>query len=382
MSDPTRPGPAASEPGILLFITRKYPPAIGGMEQLSYHVTTGVARQRPARIIKWGGSQKWLPLFVPAALVRAFIVLATTRVAMIHIGDLVLAPLGWILRLVSRKPVAITAHGLDVLYPNGLYQRMIPACARRLDAVICISEHTRQACLARGVERARTTVIPVGVDPDTIRFQLPEDEKESWLCHWGQADRTKRRLLTAGRLVPRKGVHFFVAQVLPRLRARRGDWVCLVIGDGPEREAIARAVHEQGLEDAVRLLGRVPDAELRAAYALADVFIMPNIPLEGDSEGFGIVTVEARMAGTPVVAADLEGIADSFADADDGVLVPAGDAQAFTDALDRMLDADLTSEARLARRERMTGRYSWEHLIDKYLAVFEAIQEGKLVGAP
>jgi len=92
------------------------------------------------------------------------------------------------------------------------------------------------------------------------------------------------------------------------------------------------------------------------------------------------VTVEARMAGLPVVAADLEGIADSFDGEDDGALVPAGDAEAFADALDRLLDTALTPEARQARRERIASRYSWEYLIGKYLAVFQAVQDGRPVG--
>jgi phosphatidyl-myo-inositol dimannoside synthase len=381
MSAPAQTGAASAGAGIVLFISRKYPPSVGGMEQLAYHVTTGVARQRPARIIKWGGSQKWLPLFVPLALVRALIVLATAPVTLIHMGDMVLAPLGWFLRLVSRRPVTIVAHGLDVIYPNAFYQRVIPACVRHLDAVICISQHTRQACLARGIDRERTVVIPVGVDPGAFPLSLAGDEPISWLRRWGQANRSKRILLTVGRLVPRKGVQFFVSQVLPALRARRDDWVYLVIGDGPEREAITATVRERGLEEAVHLLGRAPDDERRAAYALADVFVMPNISVPGDVEGFGIVTVEARMAGLPVVAADLEGIADSFDGEDDGALIPAGDASAFADALDRLLDTGLTLEARQARRERIASRYSWDYLVGKYLAVFQAVQDGRPVGA-
>ena len=98
MTEHARSGAASRGSGILLFISRKYPPSVGGMEQLSYYVTTGVARKRPARIIKWDRSQMWLLLFIPIALVQALIVLVTTPVAMIHIGDLVLAPLGWFLR--------------------------------------------------------------------------------------------------------------------------------------------------------------------------------------------------------------------------------------------------------------------------------------------
>jgi phosphatidyl-myo-inositol dimannoside synthase len=372
-------GTGRHKPGVLLFITRKYPPSIGGMEKLSYHVTTGVAARRPARIIKWGGPQKWLPLFVPVAMARALWIIGTSRVELIHIGDLVLAPLGLFLRLISGRPVVITAHGLDVLYANRLYQRVIPACYLRLDAMVCISEHTRQICLNRGVRVEQTVVVPVGIDPAIFRPALTEDARAFWAHRWRLTVRPKHILLTVGRLVPRKGVHFFVSQVLPRLGERRNDWVYVIVGDGPERAAIEATVQAQGATDSVRILGKVSDDELGAAYAMADIFVMPNVPVPGDSEGFGLVSLEARMAGLPVVASRLEGITDSFATDQDGVLVAPLDVSGFVDAIDCLLDGDLTPESRRRRTTQVETRYSWDCVIDRYLAVFEAVQAGRPV---
>jgi glycosyltransferase involved in cell wall biosynthesis len=127
-------------------------------------MTTTVARHVPVQIVKWSKAQRWLPLFIPYALVRALLVLLTKPVELIHISDPVLAPLGLFLRFVGRRPVVVNAHGLDVVYPNRLYQAVIRACIRQLDFVICISEYTRQQCLARGVKAERTRVIPLGVN--------------------------------------------------------------------------------------------------------------------------------------------------------------------------------------------------------------------------
>ena len=157
---------------MLLFITRKYPPSVGGMQRLSYHVTTGVAAREPAVIIAWGGSQKWLPLFMPYAAVKALWLCLTQTVELIHLGDMVLTPIGLFLQAFTRLPVIATAHGLDVIYPNRLYQALILPCARRMDFVICISEHTRSQCLSRGIARARTAVIPVGIDTHAFRKPL------------------------------------------------------------------------------------------------------------------------------------------------------------------------------------------------------------------
>ena len=360
---------------MIVFITRKYPPSVGGMEQLSFYLTTGVANREPARIIKWGGSQKWLPFFVIWAVVRALWLLATQPVDLIHISDLVLAPVGWFLRLVGRRPVVANAHGLDVIYPNRLYQTTVLSCARRLDRVICNSEHTRRECVKRGIPEARTRVIPPGFAPEAFGTTLSEPERNRWRARWTIADDPTHFLLTVGRLVPRKGVYFFVSEVLPRLAKNRGDWVYLVIGDGPERQRIAEATgRDESVARRVHLLGQVPDNELRAAYAAADLFVMPNVAVSGDSEGFGIVTLEARAAGLPVIASDVDGIADAFSPAEDGLLVPPGDAIAFVEAIERQMNLPLTPAARLDRSRLLAARYGWPQIITEYLDVFRSVR--------
>lgn len=359
---------------MVLFITRKYPPSVGGMQQLSFHLTQTISRRAPAQIIKWGRSQKWLPLFIPYALVRSLFILATKPVTLIHLSDLVLAPLGLFLRLIGRRPVVANAHGLDVIYPNRIYQAVVPACARRLDFIICNSESTRQHCLARGIDTNRTGVIPPGVEPEIFKDVLPEVERSYWINRWGLKSRPGHILLTVGRLVPRKGVPFFVSQIVPELVKRQDDFVYLIVGDGSERDAIEATVREQALEHVVRVLGEVSAEELMAAYAMADLFVMPNVPVQDDSEGFGIVAVEARAAGLRVVASALEGIVDSFFSADDGILVPPGDAEAWLEAIDQMLRTEVTQEECWLRRHRTVSRYGWEAIAKQYLEVFDNVQ--------
>jgi glycosyltransferase involved in cell wall biosynthesis len=299
--------------------------------------------------------------------------LATKPVELIHLSDLMLAPVGLFLRLVGGRPVVTNAHGLDVIYPNRIYQAIVPACARRLDYIICNSESTRQQCLAQGIASSRTRVIPVGVESETFKVALPEVEQSFWLGRWRCKSRPRHILLTVGRLVPRKGVPFFLSQVVPELVKRRDDWVYLVIGSGPERGSIEAIVREKDLGQVVRVLGEVPAEELIAAYAMADLFVMPNVPVQDDSEGFGIVTIEARAAGLRVVASALEGIVDSFFSADDGILVHPGDAEAFVEAIDQVLGTELTLKERQSRRHRVASRYGWATIATQYLEAFSAV---------
>ena len=102
--------------------------------------------------------------------------------------------------------------------------------------------------------------------------------------------RGKKVLLTVGRLVKRKGVAWFVENVAPRLGE---GYVYVVVGAGPERDAIANAVRRNHLTGRVVLAGPQPDSIRNLLFHSAHAFIMPNILVVGDIEGFGIAALEA-----------------------------------------------------------------------------------------
>lgn len=359
---------------MLLFITRKYPPSVGGMERLSHRLTAEISKREEVRIISWGRSQRWLPFFLLSAFLRAIWTLRRETITLIHIGDPLLAPLGVLLRLLGKVPVVSNAHGLDVIYPHPLYQLVIPWWLRQLDCVVCISDYTRGECLRRGISEDRCVVIPPGIDVDEYTLTLPPETRRRLALDWELGLDGQHVLLTVGRLVRRKGVAPFVRQALPLLCERREDWIYLVVGEGPERAAIEAAVEAHGLTDKVRLLGRICQAELKVVYALADLFLMPNVPVAGDAEGFGLVSLEARAAGLPVVAANLEGIAGSIENEEDGVLVSPEDYTAYVQAIDRLLGREPSAAEQQRRRERVAARFGWSHIAVRYLHLFRRVQ--------
>jgi phosphatidylinositol alpha-1,6-mannosyltransferase len=359
----------------ILFITRKYPPSVGGMQRLSYELITRIAKERRTFIISWGRDRRWLPLFIVWAFVQAMYVLLRDDIALIHLSDPLLAPLGLALRVIRQVPVVANAHGLDITYSNCLYQALIPIFLRRLTCVICISLYTRSECIRRGVSVTRCKVIPPGIDVDEYTTRLPGVERETWLSSWRVHSPCRKVLLTTGRLVRRKGVDHFIREALPLLMAQRQDWVYLIVGEGPERRKIEATILAHGLSQHVKLLGRVEEQVLRSVYALADVFVMPNIPVPGDPEGFGIVALEARASGVPVVASDLEGIREAVGGPEDGTLVKPGDWSAFVAAINWWLDREETAMDRERRRERVRAEFDWNRIISLYLTLFQEIEE-------
>ena len=360
---------------MILFITRKHPPSVGGMQKLSYQLIQAIRQRTKTQVVAWGGSQVFLPVFLPYAFLRAILILATRRdVALIHLGDPVLAPLGVVLKRWFRRPVVATVHGLDVTFPHLLYQMLIIPCLYRLDHLICISTAARAVCWQRGIPLEQCTVIPLGIDAAAFHTPSPEEARRRLEARVGYPLGDRALLLTVGRLVERKGVVWFVASVLPRLVAVRPDILYLVVGEGPQRATIETAVQKKGLAGHVALLGQVDEATLRAAYAAAQVFVMPNLPVPGDMEGFGLVALEACAAGCCVVAADLEGIPAAIVPGQNGFLVPPGDVDAYVNTILPLLSDE---QRRLALGQQaqhfVREHYSWQHVAEQYLAVFQAV---------
>lgn len=272
-------------------------------------------------------------LWLPVAIVRLTWLLVTRRVEFVLTGD---APMHAVVRPLTRlfrRPTATMILGLDVTFESPLYRRLVVAPLRWAEHVIAISAATRDAAIAAGVAPERISVIRLGVDAPNVdrerRLSARRRVTEELSVPEGS-----RLLLTLGRLVRRKGVRWFTEKVLPELPA---NVHYVVAGDGPERQAVSQAARSAGVLDRVHILGSVDDARREALMAGCDVFVQPNISVPGDMEGFGLVTVEAAMRGTPVLAADLEGIKDAVIPDVTGVLLPSEDAQAWREKLCALL---------------------------------------------
>ncbi len=181
-------------------------------------------------------------------------------------------------------------------------------------------------------------------------------------------------LLTVGRLVKRKGAAWFVANVLPKLPE---DVTYVVAGEGPDQANLDSAIASAGQGSRVLHLGVLEDDTRDALYRRADAFVMPNIVVPNDVEGFGLVSLEAAVRDTPVIAADLQGIPEAVHDGANGFLVPPGDADAWVAKIEEMLA--LTPAQRHALGQRFHAytaeHLSWQHAARSYWQCFEETAE-------
>jgi phosphatidylinositol alpha-1,6-mannosyltransferase len=359
----------------LLYVTRKYPPAVGGMERMNIHLVEALRPRTDLHLIAWGRGPWGLPFFALTAAARIAVRLArrSARPDVLCLGDAALSPLGVGLGRVGRVPVVAIAHGLDVTFARYGYPALILPALRRCDRVICVSRYTATACRERGVPAERLRVIPNGIPPP-MATPSREAAREALRRRGWPIVGEDPLLVTVGRLVPRKGVEEFIRSGLPILRARFPRLQYGVIGRGPDESAVRRAVADTGAAENVFLPGGVDDETVRLAYAAADLFLMPNRPVPDNPEGFGIVAMEASSYGLPVVATAVEGLADAVRDGINGRSLPPGQPESFAQAAGDLL-ANPSARAELGRQAREYAlRHTWDKMVPCYMAVFEELQ--------
>ncbi len=187
------------------------------------------------------------------------------------------------------------------------------------------------------------TVIHNGVD--TAQFQRREREP-------GLADLPAgaRVIVSVGRLVGWKGLQVIVEA----LAGLPGDVHYLIIGEGPEQDALRQLAGRLGVGERVRFAGRVAHAELPRWLSLGDVFVQPSI----GEEAFGISVVEAMACGLPVLAADNGGMREIVLHRSTGQLLPSGDVAAWRTALADLLAAGGAAMG-AAARQRAVDHFTW-----------------------
>jgi glycosyltransferase involved in cell wall biosynthesis len=233
--------------------------------------------------------------------------------------------------------------------------------ARTAEEVTAISRSTADGVHAL-VDRP-VTIIPYGA-------AIEDDGGPPSRGAFSGPDARPVRLLFVGRLVERKGV-----EVLVRALAEGGFGRPVeldVVGAGEWEPQIRAAIEETETGDRVRLLGRVSDEDLRRAYEECDIFVLPAVrDAKGDTEGLGVVLLEAMRFERPVVASAIGGITDIVEDGETGLAVPAGDPRALAAALRRLID-DPGAARDLGHRGRRhaAAAFGWDAVVERTTEVY------------
>lgn len=334
-----------------------------------------VDREHPNSIHRVSLSRHWW--LKPESLVMYLKLLFTGltvalrhRTSAVHAGRVLPEGLvGWLIARLSGRPVIIYAHGEEITsWRHPCKFRVMGFVYRHADRIVANSDFTRSELLKLGVRPGRITLISPGVDIERFKPNLPAAHLRTSIgMQTGQM-----LILSVGRLSRRKGFDRII-QALPSLIGNGIDAHYALIGIGKDHEHLAHLAGDLGVADRVHLLGHVSPEDLPLWYNACDVFAMPNRAIDGDTEGFGMVFLEAAACGKPSLAGDAGGTGAAVEDGVTGYRISGEDPVQVAGALNRLLgDEALRGRLGQAGHQRATHEFSWQAVAAKTRALLQA----------
>ncbi len=255
-------------------------------------------------------------------------------------------------------------QGTDDTSPAGRL-RVERAVARDVRRIVATCTDEVGELVRMGARRSSVAVIPCGVDiahfrPDGPRASLPTDGAG------------RHRLLVVGRLVQRKGVDDAIralAQVRDAELVIAGGPTAARLDDDPEVARLRAVAARHGVLDRVVFLGQVSRADMPAVLRACDVLV--TVPWY---EPFGITALEAMACGLPVVASAVGGLQDTVIDGATGMLVPPRRPDELARTLRRLLADPMRRQGYgYAGLDRATARYSWARVAADTELVYQGV---------
>lgn len=367
----------------IIFISHTYPPTVGGVESHNFELSKWLGQLAEVTTIANPRGRWFLPFFAPFALVKMLWLLPEKDAVIFGSG--ILAINGWILKLFSKKPMLCVIHGLDINYNSASlgvwYEKVLVFIYQtfwtkiflpRFDKFIAVGNETILVAIKAGIKKEKIIFIPNGVDTEKNLTEASRSDLEKIL---GISVDNKKILLTSGRLAKRKGVAWFIRNVMPKLST---EYIYVIAGDGKDKKNVVGAIAEQKLSERVLMLGYVTDEIRNQLWATCDLFIQPNIKIAGDMEGFGISVIEAGACRLPVLASNLEGLKDAIKDGKNGFLVEPENAGAYLLKITELFTNGSPREIFGQQvRDFVVENYQWQNIAKQYLTEIEKTVERK-----
>jgi glycogen synthase len=240
--------------------------------------------------------------------------------------------------------------------------------ANRADRVITCSHYMRgHVADVYGIDEARITVIPNGIDPDDLQ---PVDDLTTLRARFAGPE--EQLVLLVGRLVYEKGFHLAL-EALPRLPGVR----YLVAGSGTAEAELKAQARKLGIAERGTFLGWIGDDVLHSLYRIADLCVVPSI-----YEPFGLVALEAMASGCPCIVADVGGLREVVPNPDVGLRFTARDPRSLARAMRRVLTDRSLREGLVAEAFEHVMRFDWTDIARQTASVYGAAIPSGTSAAP
>lgn len=308
-----------------------------------------------------------LPFFLAAQFLQIWRTVRRHKINFIHCHWII--PQGFFVALIQTLnliPFILTAHGGDVyaFKNNSLIRRFSKFALKRSRLCTVNSEATGKAVKEIDA-RARIRLIPMGVDTEQFH---PGKHNASLKEKLNIPDLF---LLAVGRFAEKKGFKYLL-EAMPEILSQKPQAKLVLVGFGPEEGELKQLIRQLNLADSVLLPGSKSGDELAEYFATADIFIGPSVVADsGDTEGQGVVFLEAMACETAVIASDVGGIKGIVRDRITGLLVPEKNSTAIAEkTLLLANDPALRKELAQNGRTLVETQYSWETTAERFLDTY------------
>lgn len=382
----------------ILFVSHKFPPFTGGMEKQSFELINGIKSRTVVYSIVYEGNESRFKFFIMLNKRIMKILRDNPGISIIHFNDGLIAAFSLMHTKYKHLKRTLTFHGLDVVFPALIYQRFIFPLFNKFDLIIAVSKATADACEVRGIVKEKIVIVNNGIDVGLVNKMERKEVDRLLFQKYSSETQGKRILVAMGRPVKRKGFSWFIKNVMPLLHP---DFILLLIGPistkkkrhqtfnilpksfrrklelflgFPSDEHLVEKLIKEESCTRIKRLGKLPLEDIQAIMGVADAFVMPNIEVEGDMEGFGLVCLEASMCGTKVFASASGGITDAIVHGKNGILLAPADADCWVKSLNKIIEKPNFIQLNSAEIISYTrDNYSWKKMCDEYLLHFSKL---------
>ncbi|GAA0129020.1 glycosyltransferase family 4 protein [Methanococcus maripaludis] len=287
-------------------------------------------------------------------------------------------PSGWITTgTIFKTPIITTIYGADLTLPINKYPFLKVFLEKSLlksDGIISISTFTKKYALNNFLEISEESikVVPYGVDD---KYFIPPSLKNTE----NKFD-TNYTIMTCGRLVERKGIKYLIESMVEVLK-KFPKTKLIIVGDGPEKNNLVEYSKKLGILENIEFLGAVHEEILPKWYKSCDLFVLPSIvDSSGDTEGLGLVLVEAMASAKPVIGTNVGGIPDIISkNSDYGYLIDQKNPKELSVKIIEILSNDIKRiEMGTNAYYTAKNKFSWENVAKEYVNIFQNISEDSL----
>jgi phosphatidylinositol alpha-1,6-mannosyltransferase len=336
-----------------IIITWNFPPKKGGMENLIYNIYKNTQTFSDVLVIApkdlkndnnvISPKKFYNIIFFMLFAVYAGIKYSKSQSILIG-GSFLVAPVIWIVGKLKKCKKTCYVHGLDLTYKSTFYQLVLKLIIKRLDYIFANSKNTMNIAIKKGCKKNKISIIHPFISDNV--FNKIKYSKDLKIFKKFLGVDSKKILLCVGRLTERKGIPPFIENCFRFLVEKDKDLLLLISGEEPlealvhkegEKNRIITLIDKYDLHKNVKLLGYTDFDTLIKLYNLCDIFIFPGINVPDDVEGFGMVAIEASIAGKMTVAFDVGGISDAVEHNVSGILIPELDYKLMRESLEYYL---------------------------------------------